>query len=397
MCMGFFSFLSPKKSAERVLVVHIDSGIVAGAFVSIAPSAGSGLAGVTTVLSTTSVEIAIVADLASADFEREMQKALAETMKAVSAQSLGSPDRVAVYLGSPWYASQVRVARTARTTPFIASKSLLNDMISRELKAFEQEEMQASYASGAPLRAIESKTVLVKLNGYATASPLGLSARELELSLFVSVAPESTLKGIEETIERTYKAPLSFSTYLSSAFIVTRDFFPHQDDYLLIDVGGEITDVSLVREGALARTVSFPRGRNFLLRKLSKGLNRTISESIAICTLYKEDKVEASIKDACTGILKEAKDEWLDSFQKALFANSNELSIPDAVMLSVGSDIAPWFIETIRREEFHQHALTEKEFKVIVLDASVFHESLSFHDGVDRNPFIMIDALAASR
>ena len=145
-------------------------------------------------------------------------------------------------------------------------------------------------------------------------------------------------------------------------------------------------------------TVSFPRGRNFLLRKLSAGLNRSIDESIALCALYKEeDKVEASVRDACTGILKEAKDEWLDFFQKALFTNSAELTVPDTVMLSVGTDIAPWFVETIRREEFHQHALTEKEFKVIVLEASVFHESLRFAETAGRNPFIMIDALAAAR
>lgn len=395
--MGFFSFLSPKKTSERVLVVHIDSGSVVGSFVSLDPSASSGQAAVATVLSTTSSDIAIAADISSVDFEKAMQAALAAMLASARGLNLGSPDRILVYLGSPWYASQVRIARTSRPTNFVASKSLLEDMISRELKAFEEDEMKASFAAGAPLRAIESKTVLVKLNGYPTAAPLGLSAKELELSIFVSVAPESTLKGIEEIVEKEYRAPIKFSTFLSSSFLVTRDFFPHEDDYLLVDVGGEITEVSVVREGALARTVSFPRGRNFLLRKLSTGLNRSIDESIAICALYKEDKIEPSIRDACTGILKEAKDEWLDSFQKALFTNSADLTVPDVVMLSVGSDIAPWFVETIRREEFHQHALTEKEFKVIVLEASVFHESLRFAEGVERNAFIMIDALAASR
>jgi len=58
--------------------------------------------------------------------------------------------------------------------------------------------------------------------------------------------------------------------------------------------------------------------------------------------------------------------------------------------------MAPWFIETIRREKFNQYALTEKEFKVIVLDAEIFHESLVFKEGVSRNSFIMIEALAAS-
>ena len=388
MHMGFFSFLSSKESGERVLVIHIGSGTVVGAFVALS-------SGRATLLSSTSVDIAIAPDAASADLERETGKSLTEMLARVRMLGLGAPHRIMVYLGSPWYASQVRVARMSRETAFIASKSLLSDMISRELKAFEEEELKASFAAGSPLRAIESKTVQVKLNGYPTTAPLGLSARELELSIFVSVAPERVLAAIETVIEREFKQKISFGTFLSASFAVTRDFFPHLDDYLLIDVGGEITDVALVREGTLVRSCSFPRGRNFLLRKLSTGINRTIPESI--CTLYREDKVEESIKTACTDILKEAKDQWLDSFQKALFSGASELSVPDTVLLSVGSDIAPWFIETIRREEFHQHALTDKAFKVIVLDGGVFHESLAFADGVERNPFIMIDALAISR
>jgi len=391
MRMGFFSFLSPsKKMSERVLVVHVDSSSVTGAFVSIG-------GGVTSVLSSASADIAIVKDLASADFEREMRKALSAMLATLRALGQGAPDRIAVYLASPWYASQVRVARTSRPTDFVASPTLLNDMISRELKAFEEEEMRASYASGAPLRAIESKTVQVKLNGYVAADPLGKACKELELSIFVSVAPEAMLSGIEDIVEREYKAPLRFSTFLASSFVVTRDFFPHEDDYLLIDVGGEITDVSVVRAGALATSFSFPIGRNALLRRLSHGLGRSISEAIAICALYKEDKVEASVRDACAGIVKDSKDEWLASFQRAAFTGAGERSLPSTVMLSVGSDIAPWFVETVRREEFHRGSGTGHVPKVILLEASVFHESLRFEQGADRNPFIMIDALAASR
>lgn len=388
MCMGFFS--SSKKTSERVLLVHIGSGNVAASFVQI----GGGMA---TVLSSTTVDIAIVLDIASADFEHEMQKALVQLMGAVRLLGMGAPDRVAVYLASPWYAAQVRRARLERPTAFVTSRTLLNDMISRELKSFEEEEVVRSHLSGEPLRPIESKTLEVKLNGYPTSSPLGLSARELEISILVSVAPEHTLMAIEEILGQDYRAKITFSTFLSASFRVTRDFFPHQDDYLLIDVGGEITDVALVREGTLVRSISFPRGRNFILRKLAAGLKRSISETVAICELYSEDKVEESVKNACGPLLKEAKDEWLDYFQKTLFTDSSELSIPDAVFLSVGSDIAPVFIETIRREEFHQHSLTDKAFKVVVLDASVFRGTLAFIEGVEKNPFIMIDALAASR
>jgi hypothetical protein len=390
MCMGFFSSHSSKKTSERVFVVHVGSGTVAGAFVSIDE-------GLTTILSTDVANIAIVPDLASADFELEMQKALAAMLVKVQKKSLGKPDRIIVYLGSPWYASQVRVARMSRPTAFVASSALLGDMVTRELKAFETEELAASHRNGEPLAPIESKILEVKLNGYPNVAPVGLSARELELSILLSVTPERTRAGIHAIIERHYATRVSYATFLAASFVVTRNFFPHEENYLLVDIGGEITDVAVVRDSVLVRSVSFPHGRNFILRKLSHGLKRSIHESVAITSLYCENKVEDSIRDACTGILKDVRDEWLGAFQKALFAQGSDLSIPETIFLTVPSDVAPWFADTIRREEFHRHTLTSKDLKMVVLEAQVFHESLGFATGVERNPFIMIEALASAR
>lgn len=386
--MGFFSGFS-KKSSERVLVLHIGSATVEGAFVEIEN-------GVTTMSAAVTISIPVVTDLAFTEFEKHMQKSLVEALGALAKFRMPAPSRVDVYFSSPWYASQIRVAKMSRPTSFVVTKTLMNDMISRELKAFEDNELTKSTNAGQPLRALESKVIQAKLNGYATPNPIGVSAREIEFSIFLTVAHEELITMVEDTIRRDYHMPISFSTFLSASFLVTRDFFPHLEDYLLIDIGGEVTDVSLVRESTIVRSVSFPRGRNFILRKLSEGLKRGIPESLAICTLYTEGKVEESIKNACATILQNAKDEWLDSFQKAIFADSNELSIPDTVLLSVDADIAPWFIETIRREEFHRYSLTEKEFKVVVLDAEIFHRSLRFKENVPRIPFLMIEALASA-
>lgn len=387
--MGFFSSNS-KKKAERVLILSIGSSTVAGALVTIEDLK-------TTVTATVSSDIAVLADLTLAQFERAMEKALRETLGVLAKLRAPSPDRIAVYFSSPWYASQVRVAKMTRPTAFVVSKTMLNDIVSRELKAFEDEEIASGRTGGDTLRAIESKIIQVKLNGYSTPEPVNLSATEIEMSLFLSVAPDRTLKRIEEIVTADYHKPVSFSSFLSASFLVVRDFFSHQEDYLLVEIGGEVTDVSLVRESALIQSASMPLGSNFILRRLSAGLKRSIPEALSLCTLYLEDKIEPGIKDTCTQILNAAKHEWLEAFQKVLFSVSNELSIPDAVLLSVGTDIAPWFIDTIRHEKFNQYSLTEKEFKVLVLGADLFHESLAFSDGVPRNSCIIIEALANTR
>ena len=134
-----------------------------------------------------------------------------------------------------------------------------------------------------------------------------------------------------------------------------------------------------------------------MLRKLSYELKRSLAESATLCMLYMEDKVESSIKETCTKILTEAKEEWLGAFQKALFSLSNELSVPDSILLTVDGDIGPWFVDAIRKEEFHQNSLTDKDFKIVSMDATFFHEALLFGENVPRNPFSMIEVLASAR
>ena len=387
--MGIFSSFNKKNKFEKVLLVSIGSSSVSAAFVEIGEK-------ISTVTATINTDISVITDLSLIKFEQEMEKALKQSLVAISRLHLGAPDRIAVFFFSPWYASQVRIAKMSRPTPFVVSKTLLNDMIAHELKAFEDEELNDKRVGTESLRAIESKVVQIKLNGYPTTEPIDLSASELEISIFLSIAPERTITRIEEIISQTYHQKVTFSSFAGASFLVVRDFFPHQEDYLLIDVGGEVTDVMLVRESAIVQSSSFPLGRNFMLRKLSLGLKRSVAESVTICSLYVEDKVEASVKETCTKILTEAKDAWLEQFQRTLFSISNELSIPDTVLLSVNTEVAPWFIETIRREKFNQYALTEKEFNVIVLNAEVFHESLAFVEGVPRDSCIIMEALACT-
>lgn len=381
--MGFFS---REKKVERIVVLHIGSGSVMGSVVSTVD-------GKTSVHATAFTDIPVLSDLTLEQFEREMKKALEQTLAKLSFSKLPAPDRVVVYFASPWYASQIRTAKMSRPTPFVVSKTIVDDMIARELKAFEDEEISAKTGTTEALRAIDSKVIQVKLNEYPHNDPIGLSVRELELSIFISVAPERTLSMIEEVIERKFHAPIRFSSFLLASFLVTRDFFSNMSSYILVDVGGEVSDVSLVRDGTLFQTVSFPHGCNFVLRKLSASLGRTTTEAVSLCTLYMEGKVEESIKDTCASVLADAKKVWTESFQKALFSVSNDLSSPDTVLLSVGTDIAPWFIETIRNEDFHQYTRVEKELKVIVLNAELFHDLLTFDVGVDRSPFLMIETL----
>ncbi len=386
--MGIFDFVKNKVVASRTLVVHIGSTQVLASIVSHED-------GKPIIESLVSSDIAVLSSLSYSQFEREMQKALSGAISKISGTTRIIPDSAYVFLSSPWYASQVRTAKLSRDTQFIATKQMLDDMVGKELKAFEEEVIKAKSLTEDALGVIESKTVSVKLNGYLQENPIGKRASELDLSIFLAVAPISLSKKIEESIHRIYShAKVTLCTFLTASFIAGREILPHKDSYILLDIGGEITDVSIMRDGSPVQSISFPIGKNLLLRRLSKHLGRSMQESATLCMLYMEDKIENKMKEACAKILNESKGEWLGAFQRTLMSMTSELSLPDTILLTVDSDIAPWFVELTSHEEFHQYSLSEKEFKVVQLKPELFHEKLSFKEGVSRNPFIMIEALS---
>ena len=348
---------------------------------------------VTTILAIESTDIVILSDLTYERFEKEMQKALLGSLNKILKYASAPLDFIQVCLASPWYDSQVRTAKVSRLAPFVVSKTVLDDMVKRELKAFEEEEVKKKAVAGDSVRSIESQTIRVRLNGYETHEPIGLSAKELELTMFLSIASERTIKSVEDVIHRVYNAPIKFSTFLSMTYLVARDFFPHKEDYMLVDVGGEVADISFVKQNGLQQAFSFPYGKNFILRRLSLGLGRTIEEAQTLWTLHVEGKTTGEVAESCQRILSAARLEWQESFQKALYSASRDLSVPDTILLTIDDDVAFWFSDAIKNEQFHQNTLLGKEFRIFFMNSTLFKDALAFAPKVERNSSVMIEAI----
>ena len=350
---------------------------------------------ISTIISTDTTKMEILSDLTYVRFEKEMQKALTSSLNKTLQYVTSPVDVVNVCLSSPWYESQVRTAKLVRPTSFIASKTILDDIVKREIKSFEEEEIKTKNLSGDTVRAIESQTIKVLLNGYEVNEPIGQSAKELELTIFLSIASEHTLKDIEDIISRVYTAPINFSSFLSMTYLVSRDFFPHQENYVLVDVGGEITDISIIKNNGLQQSFSFPCGKNFILRRLSGCLKRTIPESETLWALHTENKTSGKVKEICEDTLSTAKNEWQILFQKALYTASKDLYIPNVILLTVDEDLADWFSNAIKNEQFHQSLLAGMEFKIIPLNSILFNDILDFGLNVPKNSSIMIEAIGS--
>jgi hypothetical protein len=307
---------------------------------------------------------------------------------------MGVPKQIFCVLSSPWYVSQTRIINLKKNTPFIFTSKLADSLVQKEINLFEAERSAKSVNVGGSVRTIELKNIKTILNGYETTEPLNKKAQELEMTIFISLSEEQVLKKIEDTIAKHFHfEKIKFFSFALSAFTVVRDMNLHQENFLLINIGGEVTDISMVKKNILRESASFPLGRNFLTRGVASNLGCTLVEANSLISLFKDGHAEKSVDKKLGSIMDQLKAEWLKKFQESLANLSNDISIPATIFIATDKDLKDFFSETIKSEQFNQYTLTESKFEVIFLSTQIFHGIAVFEENVIREPFLIIDSI----
>ena len=383
--MGIFGGNTEKK--ELMLVFDIGSSSVGGALFSLEAS------GVPNIIFSLRESIALEQTLETKKFLSATLKSLDVVASKICTLGMGAPKHVFCVLSSPWYVSQIRVINLEKNTPFTFTSKLADGLIQKEITLFKEEHVHEKDA-----RVIELKNIQVLLNGYETAKPLEKNAKDLEMTIFVSMGEEKTLAEIEKTIQKHFShEKIQFSSLIMSTFATVRDMYSHKENFLLIDLGGEVTDISMVKKNRLRASISFPLGHNFMIRRIATALNSTLGEAKSYLSLFKDNHSSSDTFKKIEPIMLDLKKEWLKTFQESLANLSNDVSIPSAIYLSVDSDLTIFFTELIKKEQFNQYTLAESKFEVISLSTQALHGLVSFKEDVSRDPVLIIESVYVSR
>lgn len=196
-------------------------------------------------------------------------------------------EKVFLTLASPWFSAKASAVSIAKDEPFILDEKTIADAVRDEEKKFEGDAIKGLYEQvrGQDIRMIEREVVRVLLNGYETKTPYDKYAKSAELSLYMSIIPERILAGVQKLAkDHLHTDSVLFHTFPLSFFTAITRLFPHNDDFLLIDIAGESTDISVVRNGTIEHTSASPIGRNAMLRTIMEDLH--VAEEIAFSYLH---------------------------------------------------------------------------------------------------------------
>ena len=330
----------------------------------------------------------IMFELLEQTFSLVVEKGLPEIHKQGIQKRL---DEVFVTLASPWFIGKASTVKISKDEPFILDEKIIADAISDEEKKFEADAVKGLYdqVRGQDIRMIEREMVRVLLNGYETKNPYDKLATIAEVSLYMSIIPERILSGLQKLVrDHLPLDQVTLHTFPLTFFAAVTNLFPHSNDYMLIDVAGESTDMSLVRDGTIIETTSFPVGRNALLRSFMSELSVTEEIAFSYLHLGLTQNAEAGHMAEIQTVMSDHALLWSDEVRKVLTLFSKTGSPPHACFMVSDDEVSAFYSDLVKKIG-EENTITH----IVPITAEILSNQVVYSKGITNDSFISLEAL----
>src|SRR3989344_1687245 len=386
-------FFFPSKQDETIAIIDIGSSSVGVAFAT-APKGAK-----PRILWSAREEMVFQTELNFSRFFSAMTDSLGRVLARAVQSGHKMPRTFLVSLASPWYIAQTRRVHVARFKPFIITKKGITKLIEQEVASFQDYRLP-NYRKvvSEETRLLEAQSIQIKLNGYEVGDPYGTPATNMDMWVYISMSPGSVLDAVKNTLNKHVHAKtIEFHSFPLLAFSTIRDIFTEANDFLLLDISGEVTDMSIVRDDVLLETISFPLGKNFLIRRIASAQSTSPEEALSLLHLYLEGRADEKTRMQIQTVLLAARGEWIALFTEALGNFSKELALPHKVFFTADPDVSGWFAKCIQSEGLGNYTFTDEPLGVTIFDEAILSGFVSAEKASDKDPFLLLQAIFAAK
>ncbi len=399
-----FSFSKKKKTEEGVIAVFdIGSASVGGALVLLSKDKKP------KILYSTRKQMTFQDSLNVKKFKTSMFRALKSTVFDLEKKGLVHLNFLKIeskeikesfcFLSSPWSVSRTKVVEINRNKPFVVSEEMMNSLIRKEEDVFVNSDLDVLDENNG-VELMDRKIVQFRLNEYKVENPYRKKVNSAEATLFLSVASKDILDKIEDTIGRVFHlGKLHMHSFTLASFLSLRDIFEFEEDFVFLDVSGEVTDISFVKGGVLKEVQTFPLGRNSFIREVIKSFGSTyeLATSVLRSSGFDEldEKTELKLNEALSGVRKE----WGKYIENGMLELSNGSILPKNIFILADDDISGVLKNIIETERFVKLVFPDydKVANPILINSHKIDKFCNFGGNKERDVFLGIEAMFINR
>jgi hypothetical protein len=374
-----FSF-SSKNKEEVVALFDISSGSVGGAMILNSEN------GVPTIISSFRKNFKLKEEQNTNLANKEILISLTEVASTIQKSVHRSPDKVYAVISSPFVKSSLKKIKHKAPESFLFTEKFAKDLVKNELEKFKTENNDFE-------EVVDKRITNILLNGYEIKKPNGKRAKECEIDVFLSLADPLVLEKIEDVISKIYHKDVKFASNIFANFVVVRDILDTLNDFITIDVGEEVTEVSVMREDNLLEVGYMPFGKNTFIRYLSKEIKRDIGDTFSLITLYKKGHLHDANVAKIEKSVREVNKSWINSLKKTLRDLLFDTLIPPNIFLICDKDSENFYKNLLSVGNFPEFTTTNDSFNVIIPSDNILRDFYKISLGTKKDKDLIIKSI----
>ncbi len=256
------------------------------------------------------------------------------------------------FFSSPWYISQIQVVKIKKQKPFYLTDEIIHSLVQKEQEDFKQEESNF-FGKDSKVEIIDNKIVQFRLNGYKTENPFGKKVKKIEASVFMSLISSDVADKVEKTILKIFHLDkIHMYSFALASFFNLRDIFELEDDFIMLDVSGEVTDVSYIRNDKLKEIQTFPIGKNTFVRNIIKTFKTNYSSAVSLLNTYVQGKLDVNTTQHLEVSLSDVKKDWVRFLEDRMLSLSDGAILPRTIFVVADENVGDILIKAIKECHF---------------------------------------------
>lgn len=388
--MGLF-FKSNKKKDRVVVILDVGSGSVGGACAVIPKDFEENIP---TILKSVRFEIKQNLTHDKNLFEKEAINTIKKVAQALYQSRIGKIDEVVCVITSPWCNSETKRVSLSNKKPFVLTKKILDELVTKETFEINQ---NFKKEKGESAELIEKLVTEVFVDDRSEVDPIGQKCQFLDLNLSYSYSSRSFIDKTREALSGIFSCPsINFSSFPILTYLMIRENFAGEETHLLLDIGSEVTDLSVINNGVFKQKYSFPFGKRTIFKHLALSLKIEDRDAVEIFKLYYHNELSASVKEKVKLVFNSIEKFWSEELKLCLNSIPKKHELPKVMFLTIDNDMRNWFFEVFKNTEFTNNITLHNKFRVIILDENEMIEMCAYQEGT-HDPFLMIEAIALSQ
>lgn len=269
-----------------------------------------------------------------------------EAIKEAQADCRVKPKEIYVGVSGQLVRGTSTTIRLRRDTPNspITESELKTVATKIKEKAFQEASKKAAHLTGDPnidIQVIESNLATVKVDGYYTRNLLELTAKVLEPTIFTAFCPKSHLQNLQSVLKKLKLKPTAILSNLSTIVNLVQNDDPVELNALVIDIGGNTTDIAVVFGGSIVATRTISFGGTDFTQAVISDFNLPFEEAEEKKIKFSSGEISGEKASQIRGALKPAVERWCSGLEVALGDFEKVKIFPDKIVLAGGGSALP--------------------------------------------------------